>query len=80
MIYLKPEDIEYLLEKIELSVELRSALEALSGVGGKVSTNQADELRDLCNDRVDLCGYDENYTLNDDGKILDALVDKLYVG
>jgi hypothetical protein len=69
-----------MLATLELTPELRQVLEQLSVEGGAVSEEQADELRDRCNDKLDVCGYDENYDLNQDGKKLEALVDKLYVG
>lgn len=42
---------------------LRQVLELIAGSGGKVDEDQADELRDLCNDQLDVCGYDENSNL-----------------
>lgn len=80
MIFLSRTDIEYMLVKLELTPVLRQALEGLSVSGGNVDDDIADELRDLCNDKLDVIGYDENYNLNDDGKKLETLVDKLFVG
>ena len=80
MIFLSRTEIEYMLMMLELTPALRHVLEELVASGGKIDDDQADELRDLCNDKLDICGYDENYDLNEDGKKLEALVDKLYVG
>lgn len=80
MVSLSCEDVRYMLATLELTPELRQVLEQLSVEGGAVSEERADELRDRCNDKLDVCGYDENYDLNQDGKKLEALVDKLYVG
>ncbi len=79
MIFLEHKDVTNMLMMLELTVELRHALESVSVRGGKIDDKLADELRDLCTDKLDVCGYDENYNLNENGKILDALVDKLYV-
>lgn len=79
MIIIKREDVLYMLLMLELTPDLRQVLKLISVGGGKLSEDQADELRDLCNDKLDVCGYDEQYKLNEDGKRLDALVDKLYI-
>ncbi|MET1218962.1 MAG: hypothetical protein ABWW63_04940 [Glaciecola sp.] len=65
---------------LELPPDLRLVLEAISAEGGELNEDQADELRDLCNEKLDICGYDENYKLNENGKKLEALVDKLFIG
>lgn len=65
---------------LQLTPELRQVLERIAISGGKVDEDQADELRDLCNDQLDVRGYDENYKLNDDGKKLELLADKLFTG
>jgi hypothetical protein len=80
MIFLSRSEIEYMLMMLELTSSLRQVLEGISVSGGNIDDDQADELRDLCNDKLDVCGYDENYNPNEDGKRLEALVDKLYVG
>jgi hypothetical protein len=79
MISLSREDVRYMLAMLELTPDLRQVLEQLTAEGGPIGEEQADELRDRCNDKLDVCGYDENYDLNQDGKKLEALVDKLYV-
>ncbi len=80
MIFLSRTEIEYMLMMLELTPALRQVLDELAISGGKIDDDQADELRDFCNDKLDICGYDENYDLNDDGKKLEALADKLYLG
>lgn len=45
-----------------------------------LSESQADELRDLCGEQLQIAGFDENYELTDEGKILESLVDKLFTG
>lgn len=39
----------------------------------------ADEIRDLCSERLQISGFDEDYNLNDEGKILENLIDIFYV-
>ena len=39
-----------------------------------------DEIRDRCIERLDLTGYDQNYNLTPTGKILENLIDKLFIG
>jgi hypothetical protein len=80
VIYLGSDEIKYMLMMLQLTPDLRQVLEQIARSGGKVDEDQADELRDLCNDQLDLCGYDESYKLNDDGKKLESLVDKLFIG
>ncbi|MDP3390425.1 MAG: hypothetical protein Q8Q45_14555 [Methylococcaceae bacterium] len=80
MIFLSRSEIEYMLMMLELTSSLRQVLEGISVSGGNIDDDQADELRDLCNDKLDVRGYDENYNPNEDGKRLEALVDKLYLG
>jgi hypothetical protein len=74
------EEVLYMLIILELPPDLRLVLEAISAEGGELNEDQADELRDLCNEKLDICGYDENYKLNENGKKLEALVDKLFIG
>ncbi len=40
----------------------------------------ADKLRDMCTDKLDYCGYDENYKPTQIGKELNKLIDKLFIG
>jgi hypothetical protein len=46
----------------------------------KISEEQADELRDLCGEQLQVAGFDENYELTAEGRILESLVDKFFVG
>ena len=39
----------------------------------------ADEIRDLCSEQLQISGFDENYNLNEDGKMLENLIDNFYV-
>jgi len=44
----------------------------------KISQNQADEIRDLCGEQLQLVGFDEKYELTSEGKILESLIDKFF--
>lgn len=44
------------------------------------SEDQADELRDLCGQQLQVAGFDENYELTREGQILEYLIDKFFVG
>lgn len=46
----------------------------------KISEDEAGEIRDLCGERLQLACFDEKYELNQEGKILEPLVDKFFVG
>jgi hypothetical protein len=44
-----------------------------------ISEEQADEIRDLCGDQLQLVGFDERYEPTTEGLILESLMDKFYV-
>ena len=46
----------------------------------KISEKQADEIRDLCGEQLQLVGFDEHYAPTQEGKILESLVDKFFSG
>ena len=43
-----------------------------------IDENIADMIRDWANNRLQVVGFDLNYNLTDEGKILESLVDKLF--
>lgn len=45
----------------------------------KISEDQADEIRDLCGEKLQISGFNIKYELTEEGKILESLVDKFYV-
>jgi hypothetical protein len=45
-----------------------------------ISENQADVIRDLCGEQLQIVGFDEKYELTPEGKILESLVDKFFIG
>ena len=46
----------------------------------KISEDQADEIRDLCGEQLQIVGFDRNYELTSEDEILESLVDKFFVG
>ena len=46
----------------------------------KLSNEEADELRNLCLEQFDFCGFDENYELTEDGRQFETIIDKLFTG
>lgn len=46
----------------------------------ELSENQADEIRDKCGEKLQIVGFDEKYDLTQEGKILESLIDKFYIG
>ena len=45
-----------------------------------ISEDQADVIRDLCGEQLQIVGFDEKYELTSEGKILESLVDKFFIG
>ena len=79
MQYLNRDDIAFLMSELDLPAELIKALEDTES-SGKILDDYADELRDLCTDRFDEIGFDENYKLTPKGKKFESLIDKLFIG
>lgn len=44
-----------------------------------VSEDQAEEIRDLCGEELQIKGFDEKYELTSVGKILESLIDKFLI-
>jgi hypothetical protein len=81
MITLTLQEIQFMLTALPLTDDLRERLESLISAENKaISDDIADELRDLCAERLDTHGFDENYNPTEEGKKLEALIDKLYIG
>ena len=69
-----------MLSYLTLTDRLRIMLEQLPHDSNKIIDDDiADELRDLCADRLDTHGFDINYNPTAEGSRLEALIDKLYV-
>ncbi len=79
MIRLNRDDVLFILTILPLTPDMSQVLQAIYE-GGEISDDQADELRDCCTNRLDEIGFDENYELTTEGKKLEQLIDKLFIG
>ena len=43
-----------------------------------IDVDTMDELRDWASNKLQVVGFDMNYSLTEEGKILESLIDKLY--
>jgi len=43
-----------------------------------ISEEQADKLRDLCGEQLQIVGFDEQYRPTKEGEILESLIDKFF--
>lgn len=73
-------DVQFLKGHLALKGKLSSKLDAATERGVLLTGSEADELRDLCGDRLMFCGFDEDYVANAHGKRLEEMIDKLFVG
>jgi len=80
MINLSHNDTQFLKRVLMLPREFKELFESVSIQGISLSEDQADELRDLCGDRLQTHGFDEKYQPTEEGKILEELIDKLFIG
>lgn len=46
----------------------------------RVTLDQADQLRDLFGEQLQLVGFDEHYAPTKEGEILESLIDKFFCG
>lgn len=44
-----------------------------------ISSDVIDEIRDLCSEMLQIVGFNKNYELTEQGKILEELIDAFYV-
>ena len=80
MIDISRQDALFRLSQLELTHYLRQVLEGHTQAGLSLSDDDADELRDRCGDRLQTQGFDEDYSTTEEGRILEELIDKLFIG
>ncbi len=80
MISLSKADILFMLTMLQLTPDLRLVLKSIEKTGGNIEEDTSDELRDMCTECLDEIGFDENYMPTEDGKKLEELIDKLFIG
>ncbi len=44
-----------------------------------INNDQADKIRNICAEYLQLIGFDENYAPTEEGKILEILIDKFFI-
>ena len=79
MRYLNRNDVSFLKSELNLSDLLLEVLESIE-LGGELSDDYAEDLRELCTDRFDEIGLDENYEPTAKGRVFESLIDKLFIG
>lgn len=45
-----------------------------------VSDDFAVEIRELCSENIGVVGFDKNYELTEEGKTVESLIDKFFIG
>ncbi len=70
---LKKEELEYLK-----STFFSDSVDDLGNTYIDLSENYIDEIRDWASERQQMIGFDEDYNLNDEGKLLESIIDKLH--
>ena len=79
MVKVNSNDINFMLEKLELTPVIRESLQDMTNPND-IDDDMADEIRDICIEMLDEIGFDKDYKLTDTGKKLDELIDKLFTG
>ena len=46
----------------------------------KIPEDQADAIRDLCGEQLQIAGFNETYEFTPEGQILESLIDKFFIG
>lgn len=75
MIKLTKTEKDFLINNLELDINETPLLNS----NLPIDEDFADKLRDMCMDKLDFCGYDENYEPAEIGKELNKLI-KLFIG
>jgi hypothetical protein len=83
-IKLSKSEYTYLCQVNFVQKRHREILFSAQQIGGdhwiNISEEQANEIRDLCGEQLQMAGFDEKYELTAEGKILECLIDKFFVG
>lgn len=80
MIHLAQADIAFMLRVLDLSDRMRSKLEKIASGEAGLTVDEADELRDLCGERLQTHGFGPGYEPTQEGVHLERLIDELFVG
>jgi hypothetical protein len=77
-------ELEYLQQLVSLDESLIALLGLREGAPGRKATIQlslaeAERLRDVLTTQLAKVGFDENYSPNEQGQMLEKLIDRFYV-
>lgn len=71
-------DINYIIKNINLTDSIRKKLDLKILGFKKLDKDEIDYIYDKCGERLQVHGFDKDYNLTEEGKILEDLIDKLY--
>ena len=81
-IRLEKDEFDFLNKGSFLSNELKALLCSAERKNNtyllNISQDHADQIRDLCGEQLQLIGFDQDYGLTPEGKILESLIDKCF--
>ena len=83
LIKLTKKEFDYLIKSKFINSETKSKLAEKKTKENeyykiKISEELSEEIRDKCGEQLQIAGFDENYQTNEEGRILESLIDKLY--
>jgi hypothetical protein len=84
-IILKKREIEYLLSAAFLSDKLLDVIKNAYRSNDSheykliISLDDADKIRNLCGEQLQVIGFDQDYNLTEEGCLLEDLVDKFFI-
>lgn len=80
MIRLSSDEIDFLLGVLALPPRLAENLGRARDLGEQIEEDDADALRDLCGERLQTHGFGPGYEPTEEGKQLERMIDRLFVG
>lgn len=80
MIRLSSREIDFLLGVLALPPHLVERLRGAKDQGGSIEDDDADALRDLCGERLQTRGFGPAYEPTEEGRQLERIIDRLFVG
>ena len=80
MIRVADQDIDFMLKALPLPDGLSERLRLVRAGRGELTADDADRLRDLCGERLQTHGFGPDYEPPEEGRRLEPLIDRLYVG
>ena len=73
-------DVQYILENLTVSAELRRVVEAMNCETDELADKDAKQIGDAATLRLAQVGFGEDYVLTTEGKYLEELVDRCAAG